>query len=194
MSFKALNSQRHMHSLKDDLESFIYVILFASLRWLPVQPKPKLDWWLTTYFGAPNPDGSYGGADSKCSNALTRKYTRGLRTKESPHILEWLNNAMDLHYKDGVPNPAWDDGKALGNMWRDFLATDLPHADRCVNVASVLKFRGEGPLGVTYILDTTAMKKEHNDSSQPSPSVPAKRPQSSGGRAPKKPRQEGEQS
>ncbi|KAF9642368.1 hypothetical protein BDM02DRAFT_3072078, partial [Thelephora ganbajun] len=35
MSFKALKVQGHVHGLKDDLESFIYVVLYGALRWLP---------------------------------------------------------------------------------------------------------------------------------------------------------------
>jgi hypothetical protein len=182
-----------MHSLKDDLESFIYIILFASLRWLPLESKQKLCWWLTTFFGAPSPDGTGGGADAKHLNALSRKYTSSLSGAGSPHILQWLNAAMDLHYKDGVPNPAWDDGKALADMWKDFLATELPLADRRVNWAYVLDFSQEGPLEATYTFNTSFAKRQHDDSLQSPPSAPAKRSQMPGGRAPKRPRQ-GEQS
>lgn len=191
MSFTALHSNEYMHSLKDDLESLIYIILFASLRWLPLEPQQRLSWWLTTYFGAPNPNGTGGGADAKYMNALYRKYTSSLRSTEGPHILQWLNAAMDLHYKGGAPNSAWDDGKALADMWKDFLTTDLPLTDRRVNWAYILRFSQEGPLEATYTFTTSFAKRQY-DSSQPSPSVPAKRSQRSGGRAPKRPRQ-GEQ-
>lgn len=58
MSIKALNNlQGHVHHLKDDLESFICVVLYAILRRLPVRSKLPLNWWMSVFFGAPNPDG-----------------------------------------------------------------------------------------------------------------------------------------
>jgi hypothetical protein len=105
----------HMHSLNDDLESFIYVVLYAALRWLPVQSSEGRDLkvWLTTFFRAPNATFDHGGRDAKLANAFDRAYTWDLSSTESMEVIRWLNDAMDLHYKGGIPNPLWEDGKAL---------------------------------------------------------------------------------
>ena len=40
----------HVHSLKDDLESILYIVLYCALLWLPVTSSKTLDWWLTYFF------------------------------------------------------------------------------------------------------------------------------------------------
>ena len=43
----------HVHELKDDLESLLYVVLYCALLWLPVETSLDLDWWLTGFFSIP---------------------------------------------------------------------------------------------------------------------------------------------
>lgn len=113
----------HVHSLGDDLESILYVVLYCALLWLPVtSPNRTLEWWLTSFFHIPRHPG--GGAPEKTLNASQRMFTKHLKSVKSPAILDWLNAAMDLHYSGGFPNPAWDDGKALGAMWKEMLDKD----------------------------------------------------------------------
>lgn len=65
-------------------------------------------------------------------------------------MLDWLNAAMDLHYCDG-PNPAWDDGKALEEMWKKTLEGELPEDDRHENPVPEVAQREQYSLHATYI-------------------------------------------
>jgi len=177
MSIKALGGRNHVHDLKDDLESLIYVVLYAALLWLPVESPFNLRWWMTDFFSAPHPGGSGGGEDWKWLNALVRRYTSDLNSKESPHVVDWLTGAMELHYKNGSPNPLWDDGKALGKFWEGILAKDLPSNDRRVNPIFGTKIQPGGSLQATYTAATSAqdLYRYRNDPTQSVAPPPAKR-------------------
>ena len=134
MSTAASSGNNYLHTLKDDLKSFIYIILYCAMWWLPVNSKTHIKWWLTDFFGASNKHGS-SGHDNKQHNTLTHQYTKELKNKENKEVLEWLHKAMDLHYKanpphTNIPNPEWDNGKALGTMWEEKLRTDLLQYNR----------------------------------------------------------------
>jgi len=176
MSFGAMYGWER--SLKDDLESFIYVVLYAALRWLPVKSRPGLDWWMAEFFGAPGHDGTSGGADRKLANAIRRSSTSTLGITENSHVLDWLNAVMDLHYKDGQPNPLWNDGEALREMWERFLTKDLPTNDRRVNPVVGMKIRDAVSLQATYTVVTfsTDVYKSHDEPTQPPVPAPPKRP------------------
>ncbi|KAF9642552.1 hypothetical protein BDM02DRAFT_3133010, partial [Thelephora ganbajun] len=155
----------HVHGLKDDLESFIYIVLYAALRWLPVKSPFGLGSWLTGFFGAPDPSGTGGGADAKLTNAIYRKYTSSLSSTRNTQVIEWLNTAMNLHY-NGVANPLWDDGKALREMWEQFLARELPSNDRCVNPVLGMKFGESHSLHATYTVTVATSSQDlyrHHD-------------------------------
>jgi len=139
-----------MHNFKDDLESFIYVVLYAALRWLPVESSQSLGWWMSCFFGAPRVDRLGGGADHKVGNAISRRYTTKLESTTSPHAVRWLKAATDLHYKNEVPNPLWNDGKELRKMWEEVLAEDLPSNDRVVNEIQDMKTWDDGFLHASY--------------------------------------------
>ena len=128
MSFDPMGVRDYVYKLKDDLEAFIYIVLYCALRWLPVTSERSLEWWLNDFFTI-GPTPWSGGLVHKEGNACTRAYTKGLKSRTSTEVLGWLNAAMDLHY-NMVPNPLWDDGKALGNMWRTKLEEDMPNQDR----------------------------------------------------------------
>jgi len=156
MSIKALGVQKHVHALGDDLESLIYVVLNAALRWLPVESSIRLNWWIKDFFGAPDPDGLGGGTDRKLVNAINRRYTSSLYSTKDLRVLDWLRDAMDLHYKDGIVNPLWNDGKTLKTMWEGILGGDLPSGDRCVNKVPDMKIHDDYSLHATYTVATSA--------------------------------------
>ena len=180
-----------MHSLENDLESFIYIILYAALRWLPVaSPPATLDWWITVFFGAPDHDGFGGGVDAKLADTLTRKYTEDLNSTGSSHVVDWIKDAMDLHFGKCVQgmaaNPLRDDGKALRAMWEESLAKNLPSNDRCVNPIPYMKIP-EGSLHATYTATTSTQNlyRYRNNPIEPPPPLatslsppppPAKKP------------------
>jgi len=109
MSIAVLTGRPHNHTLSDYLKLFIYVVLYCALTWLLVGRDENTQWWLETFFGA-------GGFDSKQSNALNHQYTESLVTSKSVKVMDWLNQAMDLHFKDSLPNQEWKDGKVFGDM------------------------------------------------------------------------------
>ena len=156
-SYMATN---HTYSLKDDLESILYIVLYCALQWLPVTSSQGLYWWLTKFFSV-NPR-KVGGASFKAVNATARHYTNDLKTTRSQAILDWLNAAMALHYHaDGGdnpigPNPAWNDGKALENMWKKMLERELPEDDRCENPVPDMIRQVDRPLNATYTTGTTS--------------------------------------
>jgi len=176
MSFKALLGDGHVHSLNDDLESLIYVVLYAALRWLPVKSLHPLNWWITEFFSAPCPDGRGGGADPKWINALSRRYTSDLHSTTSPSIVHWLMAAMDLHYKGENPNPVWNDGNELKKLWEEVLAADLPSDDRVVNPIPGMKTRNNGSLHATHTPATSTQILYRSRNESPRPPAPAKRP------------------
>ena len=182
MSVNVLNGDGHVHSLNDDLESFIYVVLYAALRWLPVEsPAATLDWWISDFFSAPkNQRGSGGGADMKLADFVSRKYTKGLHSTESSHVVDWIKNAMDLHFgkvvQGMVVRALPDDGKALAAMWEGVLAKDLPSNDRRVNPIPDITIREGHSLHATFTVATSMQNLYRicNDpvQSQPPPSPP----------------------
>lgn len=175
MSISALSVRGHVHELGDDLESIIYVVLYAALRWLPVDsPHGRLFWWFDSFFGAPDPYGFGGGGDHKFVNATHRKYSPRLKSTRSTQVLQWLKNAMDLHYKNGIPNPAWKDGKALKKMWTECCAEELPHDDRREKVIP-----GIGS-GRSHSLHATYTDQTSSPPFYPTKTVPAKRSQGTG--------------
>jgi hypothetical protein len=182
MSIRAMVLENHEHELEDDLESFIYVVLYAALRWLPVGSSvPDPNWWFDGFFGAPSADGYGGGGAFKKLNAELRKYTRTIGTAKSPHVVKWLNDTMDLHYKDGLLNLAWKGGDALKEMWERCLKGELPDDDRCVNTVPGRKFNEDYSLQATYTAGTSSTSLYAQDKQSQSPkSIPTKRSQDQG--------------
>ena len=183
MSIEALDMLGHVHGSEDDLESFIYVVLYAALRWLPVESPHSLHWRFTTFFGAPDPEGCGGGADAKQNNAISHKYTRSLKTTRSAQVLQWVNDAVDLHYKGWRLHPDWVDGKALKRMWEERLKGELPLDDRCVNLVQGMEVDESRSLHTTHIAGTPlAMALSgHDDEFQLTGTTSSKRSQEAGG-------------
>ena len=182
MSIEALDMLGHVHGFEDDLESFIYVVLYAALRWLPVESPHLLHWRFTTFFGAPDPEGCGGGADAKQNNVISHKYTRSLKTTRSAQVLQWVNDAVDLHYKGWRLNPDWVGGKALKRMWEERLKGELPIDDRCVNLAPGMEVDESRSLYMTYIAGAPPMALSgHDDEFQLTGTTSSKRSQEASG-------------
>lgn len=191
MSIVALSGTNHAHDLKDDLEPFIYIILYAALRWLPVRSPLSLPGWLTTFFTAPDFQSSCNlspGYAAKFVSSFDRSYTSRLQDVGNTQAVEWLNNAMDLHYKERFPNPLWEDGKALKKMWEEYLTRDLPLDNSCVNPVEDACPHEDQSLGATYSVTTSALNLygQHCESVKfkSSKSIPTKRSPDEDGRDP----------
>jgi len=165
MSITVANAETpYVHSLEDDLESLLYVILYCALRWLPVDsPQSGLDWWITQFFG--NPPG-WPPAAAKEHNSLNRAHTRHLKSTGSQAILDWLNAAMDLHHGHPPfgPNPLWKGGEALQALWMETLAKVLPEDDRHENPVLNITYQEALSPHATYTTGATsaALLDSHN--------------------------------
>ncbi|KAJ8462800.1 hypothetical protein ONZ51_g10666 [Trametes cubensis] len=153
MSMSVQGKSEQGHSIQDDMESLLYVMLYCGLRWLDHTTDPKsegLSWILgglfdhaTWWHREPH------GYDGKLANATGRKYTRDVRFT-SPALHKWLNKLMDFHHpqveepaKSGTqyfsPEPQlstsaeWLNPKALEELWTRFLEVEyLERDDRVV--------------------------------------------------------------
>jgi len=109
---------------------------------------------------------------------MWRKYTSKLNGTEDIKVLQWLDGAMDLHYKGQVYNPLWDDGKALKEMWEKYIGEDLPIDDRCMNLVEGAPIQEEYSLGATHT-STTSSAGPYGQGDRLPKSTPAKRSPSS---------------
>ena len=176
MSIEASNPDTdQVRSLKDDLESLLYVVLYCALLWLPVTSPQKLQWWLNTFQVEEG-----GGASHKQLNSFSRQFTKSLESTRSRAVLDWLNAAMDLHHRvhNGYSlgrNPAWDDGKALGDMWEKVLEGDSPEDDQHENPLPDFVRWEQYSLRATYTTHATLPIRSDSQEVQPPPRVTIKR-------------------
>ncbi|KAI0323493.1 hypothetical protein GY45DRAFT_238023 [Cubamyces sp. BRFM 1775] len=140
MSISVQSKSVQGHSIQDDMEALLYVMLYCSLRWLDhtIDTESQgLPWILEGLFDHASWSGREPhGNDGKVANSTERRYTRFVRFK-SPALHEWLNKLMDFHHpreeecKSGTgflsPEPQlsttaqWLNPKALEELWTHFL-------------------------------------------------------------------------
>ncbi|KAI0712056.1 hypothetical protein C8Q76DRAFT_733247 [Earliella scabrosa] len=126
------------HTLQDDMESLLYVVLYCSFLWLPHNlSKSDLHDTIRGLFEETVwVRGSIRGGDGKVANAAYRQYTECVEFNKP--LLEWLNVMMDYN---SPPNNKryklkgkWDDPAVIEQLWADFLqAHTLPDIDRVVH-------------------------------------------------------------
>ncbi|OBZ71187.1 hypothetical protein A0H81_08659 [Grifola frondosa] len=129
MSCNVLLDENVIHSLPDDMESLLYVILYCSLRWLPHN---EVSWSLkriirTIFHERQHLHGEDLGGDAKFAQLRTRTYTRDIAFAHA-EIHQWLNAAMDHRSPVGNPQPLqfpekWTDTKHLDLFWSEFLTS-----------------------------------------------------------------------
>ena len=120
-------------TIKDDMESLLYVVLYCALHWLPHNlSKDRLSDLITAFFehreqycGAPM------GARGKIINAENRYHTRGV-VYGNPEIKAWLDTAMDYmsplaHQKEAYKDK-WNPDQ-LDAFWNEFLQSHQLEAD-----------------------------------------------------------------
>ncbi|KAI0350368.1 hypothetical protein OH77DRAFT_1573299 [Trametes cingulata] len=131
------------HLIEDDMESFLYVVLYCGLLRLPHNlTSMALLKTLRTVFDYQDDYVGVGkkrGGDGKLQNMANRRHTAPIKW-HTPGMEEWIRTAWDhLHptstTPDGVGKWTHDD---LQLFWRTFLHQKrdiLPHFDRINNVA-----------------------------------------------------------
>ncbi|KAI0323496.1 hypothetical protein GY45DRAFT_1376288 [Cubamyces sp. BRFM 1775] len=127
MSIKILETPEKGHTLQDDMESLLYVILYCSLRHLPhsMRNPEHLYRFIHKFFD----DCSYGvgklhGGDAKLVNSDDRTWTQRI-TFNSKNIADWLNTAMNYHHPPRHLRwewwDRWSNPDYLDTFWGAFL-------------------------------------------------------------------------
>ncbi|KAH9889874.1 hypothetical protein C8Q73DRAFT_652721 [Cubamyces lactineus] len=139
MSIKILEYPEKGHTLQDDMESLLYVILYCSLLHLPhsMRNPEHLYRFIEKFFD----DCSYGvgklhGGDAKLVNADDRTWTQRIKF-DNENIADWLNTAMNYHYPPRHLRREWWDRWSnpdhLDTYWGAFLEGRDLEEDDAVN-------------------------------------------------------------
>ncbi|CDO75295.1 hypothetical protein BN946_scf184654.g3 [Trametes cinnabarina] len=127
----ALHSGRAMdgkHTLVDDLEALLYVVLYCALFYLPHNLSAQdLSHFKEAFFDGSMywPGGVMHGGIAKLANAHTRFYTEEVHFG-SAALEEWLRTVMDLHCPhlgSHVPDEKTWTLDNLDAYWTEFLST-----------------------------------------------------------------------
>ncbi|KAI0948918.1 hypothetical protein AcW1_008660 [Taiwanofungus camphoratus] len=137
MSAKVLSGDKALHTLQDDMESILYVVLYCALRWGPhnVKRKTLFNTLRHLFDEAWEDDDGTSGGSGKLLNKFTRRYTKAF-TFHSVPLQYWLDTVMNLN----SPLPGreyeefrdkWEDPVHLDTFWTHFLQTSsLDKTDR----------------------------------------------------------------
>lgn len=121
------------HTLQDDLESLLYVVLYCALLYLPHNlSKEKLSQTIRLLFeDARFINGRLAGGQGKLDNANSRMYTEPV--KFNTPLKDWLDTIMDycdppsgLQMQREDP---WTQLHLLDKFWADFLQTHTLEAN-----------------------------------------------------------------
>lgn len=128
------------------MEAFYYIILYASVLWLPMAPMHDLETLLEEFFDGNNVvDGKTVGGGMKIVN-LTSNYYRKIWVPLNEDLKNWLHGAVKLQqpYVEGQEHSSanWNP-EALYALWKDTDAKNLPMGDRVINRELQVKPRGK---------------------------------------------------
>ncbi|KAL1939424.1 hypothetical protein VTO73DRAFT_9980 [Trametes versicolor] len=140
MSSKVLSKPELPHTLEDDMESLLYVVLYCALLYLPHNlDDESLETVIQRLFDhSVQIKGVLRGGSGKVANRAARTLTERIKFA-NPDLQKWLDDAMDLHGRVGVPSVQssliWREPENLDKLWRDFFATHqaLASGDRIEN-------------------------------------------------------------
>ncbi|KAL6305549.1 hypothetical protein BKA93DRAFT_749076 [Sparassis latifolia] len=130
MSQRILSHDNVAHTIQDDMESILWVVLYCSLRWLDHDlPLEKLAKKMVYIFDqcVVYDHGNFVGGDAKLRNQLDRGYTSNIHFS-NPAIQQWLDEVMKFnssaafpHLRDEACAEVWKDPTKFNAFWRDFL-------------------------------------------------------------------------
>ena len=112
------------HTLQDDMESLIYVVMYCALLYLPHnlsdQELAQKIWLL--FEDAELMEGRLVGGLGKLDNMASQIHTKSVEFNTS--LKEWLNSMMKFcrprHVPKGTEDP-WTEVQLLDKFWADFL-------------------------------------------------------------------------
>ena len=130
MSIKMLDAQNAVdgkHSVQDDMESLLYVILYCALLWQPHNlTKDDLRTIVARFFDdcSVGRGGHLQGGDAKLVNSVDRRYTMNIRFRDAAlddWLLEVLNFHSPLPIYGNKYDGKWSDPTHLDTFWAEFL-------------------------------------------------------------------------
>ncbi|KAI0935442.1 hypothetical protein AcV7_003874 [Taiwanofungus camphoratus] len=131
MSTKLLSGKKVWHTLQDDMESILYVVLYCALRWGPHNTSSEiLTSTLQTFFDAGwEADNVALGGVGKVANKCNRMQTQNFVFDSKPLQL-WLDTVMNYNYP--LPGPEnhkfrdkREDPSHLRDFWADLLVNSI---------------------------------------------------------------------
>ncbi|KAJ8469791.1 hypothetical protein ONZ51_g8762 [Trametes cubensis] len=140
MSISVVNASPKPQTIRDDMESLFYVVLYLSLLHLPhdIDDPDALRAFIHNFFNhSAFLHGVLRGGDSKLTNAATRAWTNQVKFS-SPDLQAWLNMVMDYHsppyhLREELAG-RWVNPDYLDAFWGTFLGErTLPQDDRVDN-------------------------------------------------------------
>lgn len=139
MSIKVLSGSSDLrHSLQDDMESFFYVVLYASIRWLPHDYIDNLAKEIRIYFGdCQEQNGIIVGGAVKMINLAHRSFFKMFEWRNS-HLRDWIYGVLSLQFQE-INNqglPIWTPER-LYDLWVSIDNSNLPMQDRFDHIVIV---------------------------------------------------------
>lgn len=131
MSIDALFGDKSFkHRFQDDMESFYYVVLYASVIWLPHENSECVEEEVTSFFDEyKERSGKARGGVAKESNRASGKFYRLWRFGNDA-LKEWLEAVRLLQWPTRYgEQPEWTP-KALNDQWKTTDEGNLPTNDR----------------------------------------------------------------
>ncbi|KAH8115734.1 hypothetical protein DFH11DRAFT_1507170, partial [Phellopilus nigrolimitatus] len=141
MSAAALDAQFNFrHSIKDDMESMLYIVLYCCVRWLPHNEPGKLGHKMHKFFDQYDneEDDTMVGGDAKNSEMVTRKFTRSF-VFEDVQTQAWITKAFNYLALFYTTTPQDHEEKWTPKsfeLWTDICKETLPENDRVVHDVS----------------------------------------------------------
>lgn len=139
MSISVVNASPKPHTIRDDMESLFYVVLYLSLLHLPhdIDDPGDLRTFIHNFFNhSAFIHGALRGGDSKLTNAATRSWTSQVMFGSSD-LQAWLNTVMDYHsppyHLREEFGDRWTNPDCLDSFWGDFLKERTLSQDDRVN-------------------------------------------------------------
>ena len=127
----AENDRRH--TLQDDMESLLYVVLYCGLLWLPHSlPKSQLAMVISFLFEYSDMlDIGRVGGNGKVLNACHRIHSE--LAAFSSDLQDWLQTVMEFHrpiaHSEEEYGDRWTNPDYLDDFWGDYLKTYLLNRD-----------------------------------------------------------------
>ncbi|KAH8115731.1 hypothetical protein DFH11DRAFT_1301613 [Phellopilus nigrolimitatus] len=136
MSAESLDAGANFrHSIKDDMESMLYVVLYCCVRWLPHNEVDLLGHRMHRFFDQYE-IGNYGalvGGDAKTGQMVRGTFTRDFIFNNA-HVQSWINTAYSYLYPISTSTPDKFEGKwtpeSFKQLWIDTCREKLPDNDR----------------------------------------------------------------